>query len=162
MKEIKLTRGKVAMVDDEDFELVSKYKWHSEITTHNCYAKNSIREKGEIKTTRMHGLIIGTHTGVIDHINRNGLDNRRINLRVVSVSDNIRNTPGKSITGMGFKGVYKQKGNKRFMAAICQNGGKLLHLGLYVNPEDAARAYDTKAYSLYGGVAYLNFPRKTK
>lgn len=142
-----------AIVDIDNCWL-DKYKW-----THggHGYARSEI---GNI-SVRMHHLIIGTPTGglVIDHINRNRMDNRRSNLRIITPTQNTMNSGVSSNSSTGYKGVYKESRKNRppFKSQILSNG-KFTYIGSFHNAEDAARAYDTKAKELNGEFAYLNFP----
>lgn len=96
MKEISLTQGKVAIVDDEDFEYLNRWKWHARKNGQTWYALRSkswrIQGKRYGITIPMHRVIMGAPEGrVIDHLNRDGLDNRRSNLRVTTFEENARN-----------------------------------------------------------------------
>ncbi len=96
MKKIPLTRGKFALVDDEDFEFLNQWTWfaHKAIRSNTFYAlRNSRRSEGlPRKTVRMHVVLVGQRSGeIIDHKNRNGLDNRRNNLRHTSPAESARN-----------------------------------------------------------------------
>lgn len=115
MKEIKLPSGVIVLVDNEDFDLVSKYKWYEAkaIRKGKYYTSYAVGKDGttkERKTISMHRLIMGFPDGlVIDHINHNGLDNRKENLRVVTVSENQKNLrPGHQPRNLNFG--WKQNG----------------------------------------------------
>lgn len=153
MKEILLTQGKVAIVDDEDFDLVNKYNWHY----HAGYAAS--RPHRHKKNIYMHRLILGlTSSNKLDadHINHNGLDNRRYNLRLCTRSQNMMNSL-KDHTSK-YKGICWREPKKKWTAQIKFNG-KQYYLGLYDIAEDAALAYDRKATELFGEYCLLNFPR---
>lgn len=150
-KIIELTRGEVAMVDEDDFEKVSCFKW---ICTTRGYAARQISRGGKTKNIQMHSLIIDVPNGyVIDHINRNKLDNRKSNLRIATRTENNRNRYPSNKTG--YKGVSDRA--TCFRALISPNN-KTLRLGDFKNPVHAAMAYDIAAKDLYGEFAYLNFP----
>jgi len=155
VKEIPLTQGKVALVDDEDFPFVSRYKWCVAKRGRNFYAVAQIA-KGE--SVLMHALIMGEKPGCIrDHINGNGLDNRRSNLRFARHAQNMANRSTSKNNKCGFKGVRKHQRCDKFIAEIRKNG-KRYYGGLFPTAEDAARAYDALAAKLHGEFARLNFP----
>ncbi len=92
MRKIRLTRGKYALVDDGDYEFLRQYKWFCKPKTHTFYAATNIQKKGKRYTLYMHQLLVKTRNGnQIDHINWNGLDNRRKNLHEVTHSGNQLN-----------------------------------------------------------------------
>lgn len=149
MKEIELTQGQVAIVDDDDFEDLSLYKWFAKKEGGIFYAARSYGAKRN--TMKMHIYIMKPVDGfVIDHINGNGLDNRKSNLRICSHAENMRNRKLHKDNSSGYKGVSKNKG--KYVARIMQ-----IYLGRYNNAIDAARAYDAKARELFGNFAKLNF-----
>ena len=134
MKKIKLTQGKFALVDDEDFEKVNAYKW--------CflrYARRTIYKNGIKKNWFLHWDIIGQpERGFeVDHINQNKLDNRRNNLRIVTHSINQQNKP----RGGGVGYTKKQYKGKIYYHAQKGNNGKVIYLGTYSTPELARQAY---------------------
>ena len=160
MKEIKLTQGKVALVDDEDYELVKQYKWCAVFHRHTWYAyANTKQIKGKkSQTIRMHRLILGLGFGnklKSDHIDGNGLDNKRQNLRICN---NQQNCSNKKIYGKGtskYKGVYWVKSLKKWRAMIGY-AGKRIHLGVFSIEECAALAYDFAAMKYYREFAHFN------
>lgn len=150
MKEIKLTQGKVALVDDEDFEYLNQFKWcaHKECNTY--YAVRNAKNNGKLFTQYMHNLIIGI-IGV-DHKNHEGLDNQKHNLRIANKSQNaMNNMPLKNMTSK-YKGVSWFKRDKKWRAVINEK-----HIGLFIDEIEAAKAYDNKAAELFGEFACLNF-----
>ena len=153
MKEIKLTQGKVAIVDDEDFEELSKYKWQYA----GGYAVRAIsRAFGKLPLTRIHVQIIGKIDGLeIDHINGDKLDNRRENLRHVTVSQNQYNRKPNRAGSSQYKGVSWYRAGKKWHSSI-KTGGKTFHLGYYDIERDAAAAYNKSASELFGEYARLN------
>jgi hypothetical protein len=149
MKEIQLSQGKVALVDDEDYEWLSQWKWSASRYEHIFYAQH--RSKG-----LMHRLITGAKKNeFVDHINRDGLDNRRQNIRICTLAENNRNRINKQPSKSGYRGV-KQRGH-RYEASIKFNN-KAIYLGAFKNPEDAAKAYDEAAIFYHGKFAILNYP----
>lgn len=158
MKKIQLTLGKFALVDDEDYEILNKYKWHCHSSSPIYgYAVRSIYPKGIKKTILMHRIILNAKYGQnVDHENRNPLDNRRKNLRIATKSENSINSKIYKNNTSGFRGVGWHKGIKMWYASLCINQ-KDVHIGYYENKIDAAKAYDKKAKELFGKFAKLNF-----
>jgi len=156
MKEIKLTQGKVALVDDEDYDYLNQWKWHAVRIRNTYYAsRNSPYINGRRKPIRMQWKIISVSKGLVaDHIDGNGLNNQKSNLRVCTNQQNSFNHK-RGINKSGYKGVGYVDGLVR--ARICING-KLIHLGMYKNEIEAAKAYDSAAIYYYGEFAKLNFP----
>lgn len=163
MREIKLTQGKVALVDDCDFEELNKFKWHAYQCGKNFYAGRGIWVDGKTYSIKMHRQILGLTTSKIhcDHINGNGLDNRRCNLRKCTHAENQRNVGINRLNKTGFKGVSWHSRDKRFEAKIRIEGVKK-HIGYFVSVSDAARAYDEAAKKYHGEFAKLNFPKNEK
>lgn len=155
--EIPLTMGYVASVDAADAELVLRFKWSASHGTRTVYAVRGIRRPDGRKTTQsMHRFLTGF--AVTDHVNGDGLDNRRTNLRDASSGENNRNQQLRSNNTSGFKGVSWCKRAQKWRASI-QGNGKNRHLGLYESPDLAALAYDDAARTYFGPFAALNFPR---
>lgn len=163
---INLTYGKAAIVDDEFYEELSKYTWHTQITNTGClYARHSyaIRRadgsrgtKGVLMHRMVQSLAGKTLTPRTDHINRNTLDNRLDNLRPATASQNRCNTGPRVNNKCGYKGVSaKQNGT---FSVMIQIHGKQRYVGLFRSVEEAARAYDAAARELHGEFAYQNFP----
>ena len=91
-RKIPLTKGKFAIVDPEDYERLSKYKWRVNINRHTYYAQRAIKVKGKWTSVMMHRDIIKVESGmVVDHINHNGADNRKANLRAATIEQNTWN-----------------------------------------------------------------------
>lgn len=145
MKEIVLTQGKVALVDDEDFERLSQWKWHF---TKLGYA---VRHHG----VYMHREILGVPKGTyVDHVNGFRLDNRKANLRACTNSQNMRNRPKTVRNKSGYKGVFVAQQGK--WGACIQIDGRQKHLGFHDTREQAAEAYNKAALELHGEFAVLN------
>lgn len=158
MKRINLTQNKVAIVDDQDYDWLSRRKWYAHKGTHGYYAvRNSKKCEGKKHLIRMHRAIMGLQYGdkqEIDHINHNGLDNRRCNLRVCTHRQNGYNQTSKTGSSK-YKGVSWYKPYKKWESYIDTNG-KRQKLGYFDNEIDAAKAYNDKAKELFGEFACLN------
>ena len=160
MKEIPLSQGLVALVDDDMFEELNQYKWHAYKHRNTYYAIRNLEIYSGLRTTvKMHRQVMRALTGeIIDHRNGKGLDNQRDNLRVASSSQNSAN---KRMLEKGrkskYKGVSWHKQHGKWYAGICHNY-KQIFLGLHDDEVEAAKAYDRKAIELFGEFAKLNFP----
>lgn len=159
MKKIKLTKGKFAIVDDEDFEFLNQFRWHfGKSVSRTEYIRT---ESGIVpRVILMHRFIMGVNDSKVevDHINHDKLDNRRSNLRLCNRMENGRNRrKGKNNTS-GYKGVTWDKERGKWKASI-ESMNKVKHLGRFDNPEEAALAYDKAAIMMYGDFACLNFER---
>jgi len=158
-KEIQLTQGKVAIVDDEDFEYLNQWKWHCKINGNNFYAVRSIKyTNGKYdKKIVMHRFLLNVSNSRlhVDHVNNDSLDNRKINLRICTHDENLRNRKINLNNTSGYKGVYWHKIGKKWTSVIGINK-KIIYLGLFINPIDAARAYNAAALKYHGEFANLN------
>jgi hypothetical protein len=157
MKEIKLSKGKVAFVDDEDYERLNQFKWYAVKGGRTFYAQRNIKLTTRMSCMLMHRMILEPkdkyHT---DHKNGNGLDNRKENLRYASEAQNQWNSQkriGNSTSR--FKGVEWNKKQQKWRANIRVNRIKK-YLGCFADETDAAKAYDNKAKELFGEYAKLN------
>ena len=163
MKKIKLTQGKISLIDDKDFLLVSKYKWcasYSKLTKTYYALSNRKTKAGKFKTIKMHRIIMAAKSGFfVDHINHDTLDNRRNNLRIVNKHQNAMNRKGHDDSLSKYKGVTfnKNKYIQKWQASIMKNYKKI-HLGYFTNQRDAAMAYDLAARKHFKHYAFLNFP----
>jgi len=151
---IPLTRGKVAIVDAEDFPRLNKYTWSAHRRGRNrWYAYGSQPDRTLIA---MHRLILNAPKNrVVDHIDRNSLNNTKRNLRLCTQAQNCCNRIAKHGTSR-FKGVHWSKTRKRWIARIKRNG-KSRQIGSFENEIEAAKAYDREARRLFGRFAWLNF-----
>lgn len=156
-KLIPLTQEKFALIDDEDFELVSQYKWCAYFSGGNWYARSNAQINYKRVTLKLHTLVLGKilQKVEIDHVNRDGLDNRKENLRVCTHQENSCNRR-KRVGKSQFKGVQLFKGRKKkWMAQIGANQKKKF-LGYFENEIDAAKAYNKAAIDLHGEFACIN------
>jgi hypothetical protein len=153
-----------ATVDDEDYDLVRGRTWFvqtAKMTWYSCmYATTSAVRDGRETTVSMHRLIMNPPPGtVVDHIDHNGLNNRRSNLRLATHAENTHWKRGRGGTASRFKGLYRSQSGK--WCALIECNGIREHLGSYDTEEQAARVYDFRARQLFGEFAYLNFPGET-
>lgn len=157
MKEIKLTQGKVAMVDDEDYERLITMKWHAWYNKNgdSFYAHHSVYNKGKSPSViRMHRYILGiTDKNLdVDHIDGDTLNNQKYNLRTCESHQNTTNMGDlRSDNTTGYRGVskYFYNGRKKWTAALSKKGKKI-RLGYFDTPEEAAKAFDKAAREIYG------------
>jgi hypothetical protein len=150
VKQIPLDDGFYAYVDAADYEWLSKWSWH----LHGLYAVR--HEKG--KRIYLHRAIMQPPQGmVVDHKNRNKLDNTRENLLVCTQQENCHNRSKQNGALSRFRGVSYNSSSRKWVARITFEG-KRLSLGYFVEEVEAARAYDRKAVELLGESAKLNFP----
>lgn len=161
---IPLSQGKVAVIDFEDFDLVRGMKWHANKGGHGLYyaVRNVPLADGTRTAAKMHRVITGCPPGLeVNHINGDGLDNRRQNLQVCTSQQNAwARCRKKNGTSSKYRGVLWSKQSKRWRARLMHND-KRLHLGYFNIEEDAARAYDTAAIKYFGEHAAPNFPTQT-
>lgn len=153
-RSVPISRGKAVLVSECDYALVSAQRWVAKPKSSKAggfYAYRSIAGK----TVYLHRFILGAGPGMmVDHINGDGLDNRRENLRLADASLNNVNR-GHYAPKSGYRGVYPAC--RRWVAAISVSG-RNIRLGRFASAEDAARAYDVAAARHFGEFARLNFP----
>lgn len=160
MKEIKLTQGQFALVDDADYDWLNQWKWHAHKSRQTYYAERQVRinlekQPQKQKSLSMHRLIMNTSKGMeVDHIDHNGLNCQKHNMRNCTTLQNQMNR--KSRGRSKYLGVSYFNGNK-FRADIRPAGYKTIHLGLFDSEIEAAIAYDKEAVKHYGEFANLNF-----
>lgn len=156
MVSVPLSNGGAALIDDEDVHVVLAHSWCriDSRRGRQSYAKATINSR----TAMMHRLVMGVTDSCmqIDHVNGNGLDNRRGNLRVADNSTNQANIPKLGVRSSRFKGVTWHASACRWQAQL-KVRGRNLYLGLFASEEDAARAYDAAALEHFGEFARPNF-----
>jgi hypothetical protein len=150
-----LNQGRFVIVDLADYEKLIKHNWTARISP--VYAVRM--EKG--KTIYMHTEIMQPQPGfIIDHKDRNGLNNSRTNLRAATMSQNSCNRKKKKGCSSKYRGVHIHKRSGKWMVTI-KSENKRIFLGMFDNEIDAARAYDEAAKIYHGEFASLNFPAVT-
>lgn len=166
MMEIRLTRGKVALVDDEDFEEVSAHQWYAYPHRSTFYAERRVRHSdGKYDPEHMHVVILMRKLGrrlapgmFPDHINGNGLDNRRVNLREATRAQNGRNCCRRSASPASqYLGVTWHRESKKWVARI-RADGRNVYLGIFVTELEAAKAREAYIATRPELHARTNFP----
>lgn len=162
MVDLIIKDGVVVMIDDDDFEYLSQFRWKLNnygyvYRTGTKYdtSWNDAKHPGKVYMSR---CLMGLERGdkhEVDHINRNPLDNRKVNLRIVERYKNTQNRSPRMNKTSIYKGVYLFR-NGKWHAQIAANKKKY-HIGYFDNEVDAAKAYDECAKKIYGEHAYLNF-----
>mgnify|MGYP001603703490 FL=1 len=163
-KTIQLSQGKVAVVDDADFDYLNRFCWFAgrslQASTDDVFYAQTNQKllDGRSVTVYMHRVLMQPKgKDVVDHLDRDGLNNRRSNLRVTPCGTNVqRQYRIRRIGKSGFRGV-RQEGPSRFAAILCADY-KQRRLGMFLTAEDAAMAYDKAALERFGEVAALTFP----
>jgi hypothetical protein len=154
MKLIPLTKGRFATVSNVDFKKVSRFNWNYCKNGNNEYALSFSGPKKARRTISMHRLVKGFPDSRVDHEDGNGLNNCRSNLRVATQSQNMANARKRNDNNSGFKGVSWKRPSRKWCAQI--NPGRVIHLGLFKSPTDAAVAYDQAAIKHFGAFAKTN------
>lgn len=160
-RRIPLTKGKFAIVDTDDYVWLRKFRWFASKNGATYYAKRNayLWENSKTRTITMHRLILKAPDNlVVDHINYNGLDNRKANLRLATFAQNTRHVirtmnPGSS----KYKGVSWYNRDKVWAVKIMADG-KTIRIGYFKDEIQAALAYDKAAKKYHGEFAALNFP----
>ena len=156
MREIKLTQGKIALVDDEDFKRINQYNWVLDRRKRILYATRKNQKNKVITKIYLHRFIMNAQKDqMIDHKDGNGLNNQKKNLRFCTQSQNCKNRIP-SINGTSkYLGVSWYKRAKRYIAEI-KHKGKHLHIGTFKNEGEAAIAYNIAALKYHKEFARLN------
>lgn len=153
MKEIKLTQGKVALVDDEDFDYLNQFKWQTHNHGHTYYARRVDKSCNGRRIYMHREIMTASKDQMLDHINGLGFDNRKFNLRFCTSSQNNANK--KSTGASKYLGVWYHKSAKKWTAQIGIKG-EHMYLGLFKSEENAAIAYNIFAEKHHGVFARLN------
>jgi len=152
MREIQLTQGKIALVDNADFEWLNRWDWHAKRDHNTWYACRM--------GVLMHRFLLDADEEIkVDHKDQNGLNNQRSNLRLATTQQNNHNRSKNRHSVSIYKGVTWHSRDKIWIARITFNS-QVHHLGSFVNEIDAAIAYDTAAIIYFGSFARLNFPTR--
>ena len=157
MKEITLTKGYVAVVDDEDYERINALKWYALVHRRTVYAARRNKSEGAVL---LHRFIMGVADGKthVDHKDFNGLNNTRANLRVCTNQQNHYGMRKMRVEcSSKYKGVCWYARYQKWKVSI-KRCGRTVSLGYHATEEDAARAYDRAARELFGEFAHCNFP----
>lgn len=145
-KAIRLTKGLVALVDDDDYERINRYVWHASKQANKLYVKT--------RHTYMHRMVMNAKRGqMVDHINRNPMDNRKSNLRFCTLLENLRNQAPSKRNKSGYIGVHFCKQHRRWEASIYRNGTDI-DLGRFDTVEEAAAARRAAVLKMDGEFAY--------
>ena len=155
-KRIPLTQGKVAIVDDADFLWLNEHKWHVTIHSSRCYAVRHAKDNGRRSKVYMHRVILDPlFNKDTDHINGDGLDNRRRNLRACTRSQNQMNKRKGPGCSSKYKGVNWDKRHHKWQVQIGRRDERQ-HLGYFDDEREAAGTYNVEARELFGKFAKVN------
>lgn len=158
MKEIKLTKGQVALVDDDIYDELNSHNWFAVKHGNNYYACRRLWNGGHPICISMHRVVMGIADKSIhiDHKDCNSTNNQRFNLRICTRFENQANAKAGVNQSSKYKGVTWYKRGNKWHCKI-QYHNQRIHLGYFNNEDDAGRAYDKKALELFGEFARLNF-----
>ena len=150
MKQLELTKGFQTIIDDDDFDKVSQYKWY--VNSDGYAVRNGYLNKKRV-TVRLHRFIMNAGPDqLIDHVNKNRLDNRKSNLRFASKSENAINSKLSNRNSTGYSGVSRVKNSSKYRARIRVNS-KEIYLGLFSTVQEASEAYNEAAKQYFGKFA---------
>lgn len=160
---VPLGKGQYALVDADDVGIVNRHRWHvfAPKDRRTQYAVTSAWEDGKQRTLRMHRLILGAQPGeLVDHINGDGLDNRRVNLRLCNAAENSRSLHVRRGGTSKYHGVASSGSGypTKPWSVTIQVNRRTIRVGRFRDEEEAARAYDAAARNYHGEFATLNFP----
>ena len=159
---IELTQGMQAMVDAEDLNIVKPYSWYAAKSDCTWYAQTNVGSGGQRKSFRMQWLILPARQGyIIDHVDRNGLNNRRLNLRYADSCGNAANRIRNVTKTSRFIGVsWNSRRGSPWHAQIQSKSAGKIHIGFFDSELEAAAARDAIARTIFGEFAILNFPKE--
>lgn len=152
MRSISLTQNKVALVDDKDYEWLSKFSWRAVRTKNGFYAATTI----DGRDVKMHRLILDAPDGTeVDHVNNFTLDNSRKNLRECTHTENMQNQTPRRNTSSRYKGVYWNRNTSKYRVNIVVKGERKF-LGSFDDEDKAGERYNQAAEVYFGQFAHLN------
>lgn len=166
MRKLTTDNGYTFMIDDMDYLIVSKYHWigwvsqkrlsDGSLGVPHVYVYAHFYKNNKDSQLLLHRLIMDAPSDrQVDHIDGNGLNNCKSNLRLCTLPQNLMNKCKKPTNTTGYKGVYRHKGTRKWRAQISTNN-RAMHLGSFTTKEQAALAYNAAAFKYYGEFAKLN------
>jgi hypothetical protein len=158
---VPLAGGLEAIVDEDDLEMLSGFKWKPLRLSHDTYAVSSFVTNGRHHTIYMHRMVMLPDPALdVDHVNMDGLDNRKDNLRACTRSENLHNSALRKNSTTGYKGVSPIARRPGYWQVGLRIGEERVFVGEFDNPIKAAVAFDAVARERLGEFARLNFPRE--
>jgi hypothetical protein len=152
-KQIHLTKGQVALIDAADYDQLIQLHW---LYSPHGYAMRTMTKNKRRYFIQMHSEIMNAQPGeLVDHIDRDRLNNTRANLRIVDRRQNMWNRNPNKRSAIAYKGVSK---HIRGWHARIRVYGQRIHLGYFDDPKMAAQVYDAAALRFFGEYAHINFP----
>ncbi len=149
-KIINLTQNQIAIIDDEDYESLNQYKWHAQKASNGFYAVRCVYVNRKCIKLGMHRQVLPClDNQEIDHKNRNTLDNRKSNLRIVTHAQNMKNRNKHKNNKSGIKGVYWDKRGKKWRSEI-RVDGKKIHLGMFSDLMEAKTMRNNSEIKYFG------------